>query len=63
MLKHLWSHTRNIDVTVFQNKVVYAIPLYNDLLFKNFTVEYKHKSLILTTWLEPPVSVDKKPLN
>lgn len=52
MLKRLWSHCRNIDVIVYQNKVVYTIPLYSDLLFKNYKIEYKHESIILTTFQE-----------
>jgi hypothetical protein len=53
MFKHLWSHCRNINVNVFQHKVVYDIPLYGDLVFKNFKVEYKNDSIILTTFREP----------
>jgi hypothetical protein len=53
MLKHLWSHTRDIRVVVYKNKVTYDIPLYNDLLFKNHIVDYKFNSLILTTFNEP----------
>jgi len=53
MIKRLWSHCRNINVEVFQNKVVYDIPLYNDLVFRNFKAEYKQGSLIITTFQEP----------
>jgi len=53
LLRALWTHSRNINVAVFQNKVVYDIPLYNDLLFKNFRVDYNHSSLLLTTYRSP----------
>jgi hypothetical protein len=49
----LWSHTRDIYVKIFKNKVVYNIPLYSDLVFKNFKIEYKNNSIILTTFQEP----------
>ena len=39
MIKMLWSHVRDIDVSVFSNKVVYRIPLYSDFIFKNAKVE------------------------
>lgn len=53
LLRALWTHTRDINVAVFQHKVVYDIPLYNDLVFKNFRVDYNHRSLILTTYRCP----------
>ena len=53
LLRALWTQSRNINVAVFQNKVVYDIPLYNDLLFKNFRVDYSHSSLLLTTYRCP----------
>ena len=53
MIKQLWSHSRNINVTVFQHKVVYNIPLYGDLIFKNLKAEYKNCDIILTTSQEP----------
>lgn len=49
----LWSHSRDIHVRVFQNKVIYSIPLYNDLVFNNFKAEYKFGSIIMTTFQEP----------
>lgn len=56
MLKQLWSHTRDIRVVVYKNKVTYDLPLYNDLLFKNHVIDYKFNSLILTTFEDPPHS-------
>jgi len=53
MFRHLWSHTRDINVTVFQHKVVYNIPLYGDLIFKNLKAEYKDGGIVLTTFQEP----------
>lgn len=53
MIRSLWSHCRNINVEVFQNKVIYDIPLYGDLVFKNFKAEYKHGGLVITTFQEP----------
>ena len=54
MLKLLWSHTRNIDVSVYSNKVVYRIPLYSDFIFKNYKIEYcqEGRELKLTTYQE-----------
>jgi hypothetical protein len=51
----LWSHNRNIDVSVFSNKVVYRIPLYSDFMFKNAKIEYcnEGRELKLTTYQEP----------
>jgi hypothetical protein len=65
LLRALWTHSRNINVAVFQGKVVYDIPLYNDLLFKNFRVDYTHSSLLLTTYRCPlPVALDlEEPLS
>ena len=53
--KMLWSHNRNIDVSVFSNKVVYRIPLYSDFMFKNAKIEYcqEGRELKLTTYQEP----------
>lgn len=53
LLRALWTHSRNIDVAVFQHNVVYSIPLYNDLVFKNFRVDYRNNSLLLTTYRCP----------
>jgi hypothetical protein len=61
MIKQLWSHTRNVNVSVFQHKVVYDIPLYNDLIFKNFKAEFRHGSMIITTFQEPTPPHSAKP--
>jgi hypothetical protein len=55
MFKLLWTHTRTVNVSVFQHKVVYRIPLYSDLLFKNAKIEMCHdgRELKLTTYLGP----------
>ena len=36
MFKLLWSHCRNITVNVFDNKIVYDIPVYSEIIFKYF---------------------------
>jgi hypothetical protein len=50
MLKHLWSHCRNISVEVFNNKIVYDIPVYSETIFKffSYTVERSPSGLRLT---------------
>jgi len=53
LLKHLWSHGREIRVDVFQHKVIYDIPLYGDLIFKNFNVELNDDFIKLTTFRCP----------
>jgi hypothetical protein len=45
MLRLLWSHCRDIRVEVFNNKVIYNIPLANDLIFKYANVTYIDNSL------------------
>jgi len=58
-LRHLWSHIRDVRVDVFQHKVVYDIPLYGDLIFKNYKIERKYNNIILTTFQCPkPVVLD-----
>jgi hypothetical protein len=58
-LRHLWSHIRDVRVDVFQHKVIYDIPLYGDLIFKNYKLERKNNSIILTTFQSPkPVVLD-----
>jgi hypothetical protein len=44
MLRMLWSHCRNIDVFVFQNKIVYNIPIYSESIFKFFTYNLEQTS-------------------
>ncbi len=63
MLKHLWAQCRNIRVNVFQNKVVYSIPLYNENInakITNYSLHYDNFSqrLELTTCLEPTVYLE-----
>jgi hypothetical protein len=60
MFKHLWQHCREIRVSVFHNKVIYTIPLYSDLLFKNYKLEYKDESIILTTFKEGTIGNSKE---
>ena len=36
MLRLIWSHCRDIYVEVFQNKIVYNIPVYHETIFKSF---------------------------
>jgi len=57
MLKFLWAQCRNIRVNVFQNKVVYSIPLYGENInakILSYTVNYDSFSqrLELTTCLD-----------
>jgi len=56
MFKSLWTHTRSIYVEVFQNKVIYSIPLNHEKVFSNFKVSYNKDSelLTLTTFQESP---------
>ena len=28
--KHLWSHTRNVDVVAYPDKLIYSIPIYTE---------------------------------
>jgi hypothetical protein len=53
MFRLLWSHCRNITVDVFNHKVVYNIPLYGDLMFKNSKIEINDNSITLTFHQEP----------
>jgi hypothetical protein len=53
-MKHLWAHTREIRVDVFQRKVVYDIPLGRETLYKNFKIELKDNSIKLTTYQDIP---------
>jgi hypothetical protein len=54
MFKSLWTHCRSINVEVFQNKVIYSIPLNHEKVFSNFNVSYNKDSqmLKLTTFQE-----------
>jgi hypothetical protein len=54
MLRLLWAHTREIRLEVFQNKVVYDIPLGREPIFKNFKIEIKNGSIKLTTYQDTP---------
>jgi hypothetical protein len=36
MLKLLWTHCRDIRVEVFNNKIVYDIPIYSEKIVKAF---------------------------
>lgn len=49
-LRLLWAHCRDIRVEVFNNKIVYDIPVYNETIFKFFTynVEKTSSGLRLT---------------
>jgi hypothetical protein len=65
-LKQLWFHCRNINVEVFQNKIVYNIPVYGETIFKLFkyNVEFLEKSSTLRITLSKPTeSLSKKLLN
>lgn len=62
MKKHLWAHTREMRVDVFQHKVVYDIPLGRETIFKNFKIEIKEDSIKLTTFQSPTPPRLVKPL-
>jgi len=53
MTRQLWSQCRTIDVAVFQRRVIYSIPVYHDVVYKNFHVEHRHGSLLLTCYQCP----------
>jgi len=40
----LWSHSRNINVFVYPNKIVYDIPIYSETIFKFFTYNVEKTS-------------------
>jgi hypothetical protein len=59
MLKLLWSHIRNIRVEVFNNKIVYDIPIYSEIIFKYFTYDVEKTSSGLRLTLKPVESLLK----
>jgi hypothetical protein len=59
MLKLLWSHIRNIRVEVFNNKIVYDIPIYSEIIFKYFTYDVEKTSGGLRLTLKPVESLLK----
>lgn len=61
----LWAHCRNMRLEVFQNKLVYTIPVYNETIFKmfNYKVEYDDSCKNLRLTLEPSKSISEKPLS
>lgn len=64
MVKFLWAHCRNLRLEVFQNKLVYSIPVYNETIFKKFIhkIEYDDSCKILRVTLEPSESISEKSL-
>ena len=63
MLKLLWSHVRDIRVDVFNNKIVYDIPIYSEKIFKSFNYEVEKTSGGLRLTIKPAVSLVKQFLN
>jgi hypothetical protein len=65
MIKFLWAQCRDMRLEVFQNKLVYTIPVYNESIFKNFIpkVEYNDSCKFLRITLEPSKSIREKPLS
>ena len=64
MLRHLWSHCRDIYVEVFQNKIVYTIPLHTETIFKSFTYNVEQTSSGLRLTINKPTeSLSEKPLS
>jgi hypothetical protein len=59
MFKLLWSHCRNITVAVFDNKIVYDIPIYSEIIFKYFSYEVEKTSSGLRLTLKPVESLLK----
>ena len=54
MLRMLWSHIRNITVNVFENKIVYDIPVYNETISKLFTYDLQKTSSGLRLTINKP---------
>jgi len=50
----LWSHIRNITVNVFENKIVYDIPVYNETISKLFTYDLQKTSSGLRLTINKP---------
>jgi hypothetical protein len=44
MLRMIWSQVRDMHVEVFQNKIVYNIPIYSESIFKFFTYNLEQTS-------------------
>lgn len=40
----IWSQVRDMHVEVFQNKIVYNIPIYSESIFKFFTYNLEQTS-------------------
>ena len=58
MLKLLWSHCRNITVNVFNHKIVYEIPIYNETMNMLFSHTLEKNSSGLRLTIAAPVIKD-----
>ena len=47
-LSLIGNHIRNIDVLYFKNKIVFQIPLYDDILFKHYKVKVDDDYISIT---------------
>jgi len=54
-MRAIWSHSRNITALMFENKLVYDIPVYSETIPKAFTykVEYIDSCKILKLTIAP----------
>jgi hypothetical protein len=42
------SHVRNIDVLTYKKKIVFQIPLYDDILYKDYKVKVDDDYITIT---------------
>jgi len=55
------SQVRNIDVMYYKQKIVFQIPLYDDILFKNYKVKVEDDYITVTfedKALDPKIKVN-----
>jgi hypothetical protein len=54
IIKLLWSHCRNINVNVFKHKIVYEIPIYDEIISRDYKYELdKSSSCFRLTIIKP----------
>lgn len=60
IIKLLWSHCRNINVNVFKHKIVYEIPIYDEIISRDYKyVLEKSSSCFRLTIIKPSESLLK----
>jgi len=60
IIKLLWSHCRNINVNVFKHKIEYEIPIYDEIISRDFKYELvKTSSCFRLTIIKPSESLLK----